>query len=266
MEPEAIKTLRLARFRMAGRIRLGELLVRASVIDHLRLRAALAQQQKWGGRLGEILVDMGYVSEEVLVRALSQQLGVPLADLEGAAVPESIVRQIGPEFAEQNALCPVRYDPERKVLIVALSDPTDVSVLDALRFRTGLRIEPALAAPSQLALQRPRIMDAGGSDRTGGPLDAIELEDIPAEEIPECPIESNASYVAAMTAAEVELREAGDSEPPTEVVLSPAAGDLIARLDAAQRQQRRALRVLIELLVEKGVFSREDYLVRMTGP
>ena len=64
---------------MAPRIRLGELLVRAGVLDEYKLNAALAEQQRWGGRLGRVLVDMGFVSEEILVKALSKQLAVPVA-------------------------------------------------------------------------------------------------------------------------------------------------------------------------------------------
>lgn len=249
---------------MGGRIRLGELLVRAGVLDELKLRAALAQQQKWGGRLGKVLVDMNYVSEDVLVRALSKQLGVPRASFEGADVPQDIVVQIGSEFAEQNDVCPVHYDEGRRVLTVATTDPTNVAAIDELRFRTGLRIEPVLAGPRELGKALQQIFGLGAPYRPELP-DAIELEDIPDQ-----PIDRTASYTATMAASGLSIDPEDLATDPGQESHGkgpgPAAGDLVRRLDAAQRQQQRALRVLLDLLVEKGVFSREDYLARMTGP
>ena len=57
------------------RIRIGDLLVKAGVISDAQLKAALAEQGQWGGKLGDILVRMEFLTEEVLVRALSKQSG-----------------------------------------------------------------------------------------------------------------------------------------------------------------------------------------------
>src|SRR2546423_9931184 len=63
------------------RIRIGDLLVKAGVITELQLKAALSEQQQWGGKLGDILVRMEFITEEALVRALSKQTGIARADL-----------------------------------------------------------------------------------------------------------------------------------------------------------------------------------------
>ena len=65
------------------RIRIGDLLVKAGVITELQLKAALAEQLQWGGKLGDILIRMEFLTEEVLVRALSKQTGIARADLSG---------------------------------------------------------------------------------------------------------------------------------------------------------------------------------------
>ncbi|MEQ8978164.1 MAG: hypothetical protein RL846_09565, partial [Deltaproteobacteria bacterium] len=135
---------------MATRIRLGELLVRAGVIDELKLKAALSEQQKWGGRLGKILVDMSFVSEDLLVKALSKQLGVSRATFTGGPLPAEIVDKIDVQFAKSNELCPEAYDESRRVLVVATADPTNVTAMDELRFRTGLKIETTIAGHREI--------------------------------------------------------------------------------------------------------------------
>src|ERR671930_1893655 len=90
-------------------IKLGELLVRANLLQESQLRAALAEQQKWGGRLGDILVRMSLLTEELLVRALSKQMGIPAVNLETIAdVPEHVKAKIPPKLARELELVPVQ--------------------------------------------------------------------------------------------------------------------------------------------------------------
>ena len=77
---------------MAVRKRLGEMLLEAGVIDQNQLDAALGHQRKWGGRLGQALVDLKMTSEASVVEALSQKFGyevVPLEAMEGGPVLEA---------------------------------------------------------------------------------------------------------------------------------------------------------------------------------
>lgn len=64
---------------VSGRLKLGEIVLRAGVIDQLQLDSALGEQRKWGGRLGIFLVKLGYVTEEDLVNAVASQLNLPVA-------------------------------------------------------------------------------------------------------------------------------------------------------------------------------------------
>ena len=72
---------------MTARKKLGELLLEAGVIDQKRLDAALAEQQRWGGRLGRIIVSMKILSEEAIVQALARQLSIPITDFQELEVP-----------------------------------------------------------------------------------------------------------------------------------------------------------------------------------
>ena len=67
-------------------IMLGELLLKAGVITEQQLRAALTEQKKWGGKLGSLLVDLNFLDEDTLVKALSKQLNLPRVDFEGLVI------------------------------------------------------------------------------------------------------------------------------------------------------------------------------------
>ena len=63
-------------------IKLGALLVKANVLTEPQLGAALAEQQRWGGKLGEILVRMNVITEDILVKALAKQLNIPSVNID----------------------------------------------------------------------------------------------------------------------------------------------------------------------------------------
>src|SRR2546430_2220168 len=132
------------------RIRIGDLLVKAGVITDLQLKAALAEQGQWGGKLGDILVRMEFVTEEVLVRALSKQTGIPRADLANVEADQDALARVPPDIAEEFGLVPIGLQDEGRTLIVAMSDPGNVNITDHLQTLTGTRIIARLAGPSAI--------------------------------------------------------------------------------------------------------------------
>ena len=88
------------------RIKIGDLLVKAGVITELQLKAALSEQQQWGGKLGDILVRMEFLTEEVLVRALSKQTGIARADLTGEG-DKGALSVVSADTAEEFGVVPV---------------------------------------------------------------------------------------------------------------------------------------------------------------
>src|SRR4051812_36315236 len=132
-----------------ARKRLGEILVQAGVLDDARLRAALAEQRRWGGPLGRILVDMKLISEEAMVQALSHQLNFPaIANLESRAIEADVLDLVPGELAEQHSVVP--FNVQGKFLDVAMSDPTNLGIVDELRIRTRLNVRPYLAGPKAI--------------------------------------------------------------------------------------------------------------------
>lgn len=161
------------------RKRLGELLLEAGVIDAAQLQAALGHQRQWGARLGQALVDLKLVAEADIVQALSRKYGYEVARLD-TLQPQALkqaLRLVPREFAVRNNVLPMAAEPG--AITVAMSDPTNLSVVDELRFRTGRRIlicvggdrEVAAAIrhhyPSEQVLE-PIALDLDADDAPGG--------------------------------------------------------------------------------------------------
>ncbi len=187
--------------------KLGTLLQEAGVIDEIELVRALSHHRKWKCRLGQSLVDLGFVDEETIARNIAGQLELPYVELDPAATPRELLELLPEKLAEEKIFFPVGYSHSgsNKTLIVAFSDPTDSALADALANQAGVKIEPAVArdslieeavrnwskylsqnAPSspeeQLArAHRGEAEQAGGESETGDEAEVVDLNE-PAEE------------------------------------------------------------------------------------
>lgn len=124
---------------------LGEMLVAEKAITQKQLDEALELQLKTGEKLGNILKKLGYISEDVLLEALSQQLGIPRINLsEIGEIPDEILRLV-PEFIiKRHNLIPVSLKDNN--LIVAMFDPLDIFAIDEVALFVGeYRVNPVLA-------------------------------------------------------------------------------------------------------------------------
>jgi hypothetical protein len=135
--------------------RLGEYLVKAGRITEPQLSSALERQVTMGGRLGTNLIELGFLSENDLTQFLGKKLKIPSAqasDLDQIDV--SLTLLIPRDLAQKYSVVPIKRD--RTGLSVALLDPTDLEVLDELRFITGCVIKPYLASEARIrfALER----------------------------------------------------------------------------------------------------------------
>jgi hypothetical protein len=240
------------------RIRIGDLLVKAGVITDLQLKAALAEQSQWGGKLGDILVRMEFLTEEVLVRALSKQSGIPRADLSGEPNKGALAR-ISPETAEEFNVVPVGVKEEGRTLVVAMSDPGNVMVTDHVRQIANCKIEAHLAGATA-------IRNAIARWYRGAELNE--------EQSTGMKIMNNAGNTMVTVdprkkRADAPLTRPTPSTPPPVTQprnggdIRPSAVEVLRGVEETQRRSVAALKAMVELLIEKGVFSREEYLSRV---
>jgi type IV pilus assembly protein PilB len=125
---------------------LGELLLREKIINADQLKSALDFQKKNGLPLGSSIVSLGYISEEEIAQALSRQLGYPYIDLDQFEVYPEVISLIPAEVAKKYMVMPIHRI--RSFLTLAMVDPTDLEVIEDIRFRTGLSIQPVIASES----------------------------------------------------------------------------------------------------------------------
>lgn len=269
-----------------ARKRLGEILVQAGALDPGRLRAALVEQRRWGGQLGRILVDMGMITEDALVQALATQINFPVIKLTGKDIPPSVTELVSGELAEQHSLIPFNVDG--KFLDVAMSDPTNLGIIDELRIRTQLNVRPYLCGPKQIekALARfygrgmatlgvaeldprdPRMTGSGSHEFPPG-VDVIDLQDNQGQ--PTQPQQgqaqqsSDVSGQASRRAAMFDLAGTSPasrtSEDRDKEILS--LQERISKLEALVTRDEDVLRKVLGLMVEKGIATREEILERI---
>ncbi len=129
-------------------LKIGELLTKAKLVSDQQLEKALDEQKQSGGRLGEHLVRLGFVTEEDILDCLSQQYGVPSINLRHFDIDESIIRLIPADVARKYQFIPV--SKTGATLTVAMADPSNVFAMDDITFITGYRVEPVVASEEAL--------------------------------------------------------------------------------------------------------------------
>jgi len=242
------------------RIRIGDLLVKAGVITELQLKAALAEQQQWGGKLGDILVRMEFLTEEVLVRALSKQTGIARADLTGD--PDAGALAVVPaDTAEEFGLVPIALKDQGRTLLVAMSDPLNISATDHLVSLTGGRkVETRLAGASAIRHAISRWYRGEELLRDDGEQPSMKIVNNAGNTV-----EGTGRAVVGIGPRSVRAPAAAAVKPPPEPPARsrPSAVEVLRGVEETQRRSVAALKAMVELLIEKGVFSRDEYLARV---
>jgi type IV pilus assembly protein PilB len=125
------------------RKRLGDQLVDAGLISHNQLMSALDHQKVHGGRIGSVLVALGFLREQDLESQLGQQLGVNALPVENVDPEPALLKRIKREVMERYEFIPLRLDGD--VLTLCMTDPKNMAGIDAARFMFRCkRIEPRL--------------------------------------------------------------------------------------------------------------------------
>jgi len=273
------------------RKKLGETLVEAGLIDALQLRSALADQKRWGNRLGKTLVKLGFVEEEPLMRHLSRVMGYPLAEIRGRSIPDEVVGLLPASLAEKHRSLPLFVESQgaARYLYLGMEEPADLDTLDALQLRTGLEICPVLIGFRELDAGLRRHYGIGLDNDRGGDAPPAGGEPVG----PDCLRHGDESLVddaAAEAVGPPEPEAAADAAPPTATSDAPdpgAFGDpeesfmVGVTADAEVPSQapgapssprertsgeiptRRILQALTQVLVEKGVLTRAELVAQV---
>jgi type IV pilus assembly protein PilB len=156
--------------------RLGEILIKESLITSDQLRQALDHQKANGGRLGTCLMKLGFISEDEITGVLSRQYGVPSINLKFYEVDASVIKLIPQDTAVRYQIVPLSR--VGSTLTIAMTDPTNVFAMDDIKFMTGFNVEPVVASETAIA---EAISKFYGEVESGEELDKV-MKDLSAED------------------------------------------------------------------------------------
>jgi CheY-like chemotaxis protein len=134
---------------MAIRKKFGEILVEARVVDELIMKQALILQKGSGRRLGQILEEMGVISETDIAVAVARQFGFKtVKDIAKYSFPPELLALFTGEAALKQLVFPIKLESGN--LFLAMVNPLDNDTLNAISFRTRLRITPCVTTPTEI--------------------------------------------------------------------------------------------------------------------
>ena len=128
------------------KIRVGDLLVEAGAITEEELQEALAYQKEHGGRIGSVILEMGFISQELLITVLTTQMGIDYVEVRACKLDEDILKLVPENLVNKYKAIPIGYDENNpNVLRVAMVDPMDINAIDDIGIATNTQVEPLLA-------------------------------------------------------------------------------------------------------------------------
>ena len=171
---------------------LGEMLVSGGLIKEDQLKLALEEQKKRGGKIGELLVDLGFINEHNIATFLGRQLHIPYIEIEKQLVDVESVRLVPADMARRVAAIPLYMDKES--LVVAMADPLNIFGLDDIRKAAGRQIRQVVSTRTDIQKAIDRYYGMGQSIETaamdfagakgGAVAEAMELPGATAEDAP----------------------------------------------------------------------------------
>jgi len=227
-----------------ARKRLGDILIEAHLLDEAKLQVALAEQQTTGMPLGRVLVDLNYITEAVLLKALSKQLNLPIVDIKRVVPEPEVVALLPRDFALRHKVLPFKRDVS--FICVAMSDPTDAGVTDQIRDMSHLVVSPYLVGEDDLVRALQRAYPAGAAGRGTVP---------PPADRPRRKTRTSLSVIPQFAGTDARLDEA-----------EKAIATLAARCEQLEKLHTRdegVIRQLCLLLIEKRVVTRDEILQRV---
>jgi type IV pilus assembly protein PilB len=166
-------------------------LIERGTLTPSQLEAALARKRETGARVGETLIEMGYLTEGELFAILASQLGLPQVDPTQTPSDPDVLLLIPLAVARKYTALPIRFEGKR--LVIALADPLDYEAIQDLGFCSGAPVQPVLASRRALldAIDSRYRAAAFDPDREDALVEALveesssQFSDVRVELVPE---------------------------------------------------------------------------------
>jgi type IV pilus assembly protein PilB len=251
---------------LSEKTKLGEILVAAGLIDEYQLEVALGEQARWGNRLGETLVRLGYLTETELVRTLSRHFGIPGVQLEGKRIESEILALLPVEVAESYRCIPLykKRIGGGEILYLGMAHPEDLHVVDDVSFRAGLPVRPVLVGPVQIGNAIAAFYRGENPRPLPGDEASSVLAETPLSDGDTAPVFNDLQQLVSEPAEAAE--DGADGEEADTVgreVEEETAPPPVSAEKPRDVPTRAILHALTQILIEEGVISREVLLERI---
>ena len=213
---------------------LGEILKDADLIDDTHLQNALSTQKRLGGRIGEHFVKAGLITEDQLLDALSMQLGVAKINFAKSHIYADALKLVPKQICQRYCVVPiaVKNDKGHRKLLLAMEDPTNYQAIQEVEFASAHSVVTALGAVTDIRRAIEYCYHPDGLRESQG---LSEIADV---------IELETTLIGT------------DDEP---IIINPESE--FTHHD--KRYNDVTMRVLIDLLISKGLFSQEEFRIKL---
>ena len=141
--------------------RLGELLIKANLVSADQLKRALEEQKSGGGSIGTNLIRLRYIDQETLLTFLSKHYRVEPVKLSQIHIDQKVTNLVPSSIVKKHLVIPIkRVGPK---LILAMSDPSNIMVIDEIKFVTGYNVQPVVAIDMDLVDAIKKHYGGGGA-------------------------------------------------------------------------------------------------------
>jgi len=128
--------------------KIGDLLLEKGYINEEQLEKALKEQTSSSKRLGVILTEQGLITEEELMSTISERLAIPKVSLNSMVVHPHVIQRVNVELARRYTLIPIFYIGN--TLTLAMADPLNIIAIEQVKYQTGCEIKRAIATSSEI--------------------------------------------------------------------------------------------------------------------
>ncbi len=153
---------------------IGEVLLQDKVITEEQLDYALKVQKSRGKRLGDMLIELGYVKEDEIAKALGKRLKVDYADLSKFKIKLNALDLLTKTYAEKNKIIPIECND--RIVVIATSDPMNFYLMDDIRVRTGRNVKFVLSTKTHIDRAISQYYDETSSEVRANVNQQFELE------------------------------------------------------------------------------------------
>ncbi|HOG11197.1 MAG TPA: hypothetical protein PLD26_11745, partial [Smithella sp.] len=157
---------------MKTRKRLGEVLVNQGILSEEMLAKVLSEQRKTNLKFGQYLIRQGIVKEKQILDLLSDQLNIKKYQVNEYPLDFDLIRYIPFDYAQKNQVAPLRI--KGNLLEVGTADPLEIKVLDHIEKITNMEVEPVLC--SEMEINQLISSMYGVQSDLGGIMDGLKIE------------------------------------------------------------------------------------------